>query len=153
VFLKMSFCWDCGTALAVIEEEEEEEEGNKKRTRKGKRCKKCANAAVVKRRHANPCALLQHRLYNTFRKTWPNADPSLWSIETVKEVWERCEQKSVISGETNHKNLCISYKRRPANKEEAPLLEDLVVITTKEAQALAHYSHEKRLEKFEQIKE
>jgi hypothetical protein len=107
----MSFCWECGIVLPVVvnEEEEGEEEVIKKRARKGKRCKKCANAVIVKRRHKDP--LLQHRLF---------------SIKTVREVWERCEKKSVISGETNPQYLCISYKH-------------------KEAQSLAHLSAKKRL--------
>lgn len=134
----MSFCWECAAPLEMVVG----------KRNGGKRCRKCKNAAVVKHRHNDPCKRLQHRLYNTFHRMWPKADKNLWSMKTVKEVWERCEQKSVISGETNPELLCISYKHKPAEKDDPPLLEDLVVITSKEAQSFAKLSLQDRLAKF-----
>lgn len=149
----MSFCWECGEE--VEEEKKEGEDVALKKTKhkaRGRRCKKCKNAAVVKRRHNNPCASLQHRLYNTFHRMWPNASSELWSMNTVRMVWERCEKKSVISGETNPQHLCISYKHKPSEKDEPPTIDDLVVMTTKEAQILAHCKSWDRITKFDELK-
>lgn len=143
----MSFCWECGEQSV----KDDGDDVKPKRKSRGRRCKKCKNAAVVKRRHKDPCALLQHRLYNTWRKLWPEAT-ELWTIETIRMVWERCDKKSLISGETNPDLLCISYQHKPRDKKDPPTIDDLVVITTKEAQVLAHCNLWDRVTKFEELK-
>lgn len=47
-----------------------------------------------------------------------------------------------MSGEANVQLLCVSWKRKRAE------VGDLVVVTTKEAQALARMGEEKRVEQF-----
>lgn len=135
-----TFCYECKAPIVEVTE-------GGKRVR-GRRCRQCKNAAVVRRRHTKPLALLQHRFYNSAHRMWPHADPSLWCIETVRTVYDRCQGKSVLSGESNAAHLCISFKHK--DLQTPPPLEDLVVITTKEAQSLAHMSPEKRAKHFEE---
>lgn len=109
-----------------------------------RRCRACRNAANLERRHKDPVAWLQHRWYNSAKRQWPDAQPSLWAKETVKEVYERCGGKSVLSGEEDVKMLCVSWKRKRYDVGE------LVLLTTKEAKSMAHLSEEDRLACFVQ---
>jgi hypothetical protein len=64
-------------------------------------------------------------------------------------VWERWEQKSVISGETDWSLLCIvPYAKH--DKDHPPGINDLVVVTTKEAQKMGKLKGEERASKFPQ---
>lgn len=55
----------------------------------------------------------------------------LWSLDIVRDVYERCNRKSVISGLDDVNLLCVSWRRVLQDPNE------LVILTTKEAQSLA----------------
>lgn len=127
----MSKCYVCGALL--------EDDGKVRRRQCARRCRRCKNASLLARRRADPVLLLQHRFYNSVQRHWPDADPALWSVETVREV---CGGKSVLSQEDDTNLLCVSWVRKRAAKEE------LVLVTTKEAQSLAHMDEAKRVAQF-----
>lgn len=102
-------------------------------------CTKCRNQRAVERRRANPVSLLQHRWYNSATKLWPAADPSLWSMETVRGVYNRWGGCSVISEEADVDKLCVSYFHHKT--ATPPALDELVLLTTKEAQSVARMKH------------
>ena len=55
-----------------------------------------------------------------------------YSIELVRHVYNRCEAKSVLSGETNHMSLCMACKPKKPKTEA-----DLVIVTSSEAWQLS----------------
>jgi hypothetical protein len=117
------------------------------RTRKrGRQCGDCKRAAILKRRHEDPVAKLTHRWYNAARRLWPHAPRTLWSRATVQHVYTRCRGMSVLSEEDNVGALCVSYTRRDGHSP--PALEELVLLTTREAQSLARMPKEQRPLKF-----
>lgn len=72
-------------------------------------------------------------------------------MDTVRIVYERCNGKSVLSNESDAEHLCISFRHKDP-KEPPPTSDDLVLLTTKEAQSLAHATPEKRAKVFEECK-
>jgi hypothetical protein len=123
-------CFKCHAAL------EDTEEWRVRKRKRARQCNACSNAEALKRRKDDPIQMLRHRWYNVCAHRWPNADPSLWSIEMVKHVYERWEQKSVLSGESNVAHLCISYYRKHAGAQP-PTENELVLLSGREAQSLA----------------
>lgn len=104
--------------------------------RKRNRTRKCANCnvqAAMKRRKEDPARLLSHRLNNSMRRLYPNASPTLWSLETIRYVINRFDNKSAIGGETNMELLCIFPYIK---SDQAPGIDDLVLITSREAQSI-----------------
>lgn len=132
----MSKCYVCGATL--------EDDGKACQRQCARRCRRCKNASLLARRQANPVLLLQHRFYNSVRRHWPDADPALWSTQTIRQVYERCGGKSVLSQESDANLLCVSWVRK------RPATEELVLLTTKEAQSLAHMDEAKRVAQFPQ---
>lgn len=119
------YCPDCGIEMEV----------EKRRYGHGKRCVACKKKAA-----GDPIRLLKRRFYNSARKMWPEAT-HLWSTETVRAVFTRCEGKSVESGNDNVEILCIYSKKR--SRESEPTVDDLVLLTSKEARTRAVHDREK----------
>jgi len=120
----------CRGCDAVLEDDGVVRVRNRKRF-----CPKCRNGRAVAKRKQNPVSRLQHRWFNSASKLWPNADTNLWSIHTVQRVYKRWQQRCVITGDTDIQHLCVSYYR--ARKEDPPQIDELVLLSTHQAQRLA----------------
>ncbi len=120
-------------------------DGKTRKRQRARRCHECITAAAIQRKHDDPILVLQHRLNGNLKKYWKDADPILWSRQTVKYVYERWDKKSVLSGETDPIHLCIVPIIR---LDEQPTREDLVLITSKEAQSLSRVSNDLRMAAF-----
>jgi hypothetical protein len=117
------------------------------KTRKRLRSRKCASclATSAKTRRNDPIEVLRHR-WNGSCKRYPDADNELWSRKTVQTVYERCIKKSVISGEDRVELLCLTSFFM---SNTAPKPEQIVVVTSREAQSLAREkTQEKRAQRF-----
>lgn len=114
------------------------EDDNVQRVRKNRqrRCFKCNNAAAIKRRKDNVISGLQHKFYNSASKRWGKDVSHLWSAETVAYVWVRWNKRSVLSLENRPLYLCITCYKILA-PGELPTRNDLVIVTSNEAQSLA----------------
>lgn len=119
----------------------------RKRTPRPRRCRDCRNKDALRRRAADPIALLSHRWRTNSTKHWPAIGKYLYKKPAVRHVWERWQCKSVISGETNWNLLCIvPYAKH--DREHPPSINDLVVVTTKEAQNMGKLKGDERAAKF-----
>lgn len=107
-----------------------------KTRKRPRRCKACANTTVVQRRRKDTVLLLQHRWYNSCRKGWMrDANATLWSLETVRYVLQRWEQRSAISGPCAMEDLrIVPYHGKDHG---FPKTEELVLVTSREAQMLS----------------
>jgi len=112
-----------------------------------RRCVLCNNKAAAERRNGDPVLYLHHKWGSNVNKHWPDADPKIRSVETVRHVWDLCEHKCVVTGTDNVKLLCIAPVESHTHKGP-PTIEQLVILTTHEAQSLSRASNEKRLERF-----
>lgn len=122
----------------------------RKRAPRPRRCNTCRNQEALRRRSADPIALLSHRWRTNSTKHWPGIGKYLYKKPAVRRVWERWERKSVISGETDWNLLCIvPYAKH--DKEDPPDINDLVVVTTKEAQNMGKLKGDDRAAKFPQV--
>ena len=121
----------------------------RRRAPRPRRCKECRNADAKRKRLADPVALLSHRWRTNAIKNWPSIGKYLYKRPAVRRVWERWGGKSVISGETDWKLLCIVPFAKH-DKEHPPALNDLVVVTSKEAQRMGKLAGNARAEKFPQ---
>jgi hypothetical protein len=107
-----------------------------------RKCTTCRRVHALKKMRDDPAKLLHHRIYNFGRKIWPK---HLLSIETVRQVMEACESRSVISEETDSEYLRIVTKVA----EQVPTsVDDFVIITKKEVKALRHLTPEQRAKCF-----
>lgn len=123
---RFSKCYICNTPLKPIEGGGND---NRKRFRK---CRACINKTVRKNRELDPVRNLHFKWRSAVNKRPLEPEAKhLASLQTVRSVYERCQHKSVLSGESNHSLLCMASKvKRPRTEE------DLVIITTNEALAL-----------------
>lgn len=88
-------------------------------------CKACASAAVKECRTRNPARLLAYRAHNVLRC------PTI-TVEFVQEVLERCQFRSVISGEQDVNLLCLV----PFFKDIPPEPWHCLIVTRYEAKAM-----------------
>jgi hypothetical protein len=124
-----------------------EDDGKVRKKNRARRCKRCHNLTVVKRRKEDPVKLLKHRLYNMMHRSHPGANPALHSRDLVERVLARWDSRSVISGVTDPSELCIiSYRK--LNPGELPEENDFVIVTSKEAQELAKLDRDVRPARF-----
>ena len=133
-------CSRCNTELS--------DDGKKRKRVRPRMCKQCAGTAALNRRKSDPIRLLAHRWQNNAKKHWPEADPTIWCRATVQHVWEKCHGKSVLSGMSDPLFLCIAPMVK--NKDVPPSIEDLIVLTSHEAQSLARIDNDRRLAMFQQ---
>lgn len=100
-----------------------------------RRCKACSAATVVKRRRDDPVKLLQHRWYNSCRKSSWIRNATLWSPATVQYVYQRWEKRSIISGTCEPEDLrIVPYHGKDHG---VPKTQELVLVTAREAQVLS----------------
>lgn len=138
---EVELCRDCEQPLV--------DDGKVRKKKRARRCKKCSNASVVKRRKENPNTLIQHRLYNMMSRNFPGAPPELHSRETAIRVMNRWNSRSVISGNTDFSKLCITcYRELDKETNEMPEENDFVITTSDEAHELSRLDKELRLAKF-----
>ena len=129
--MNLNNCYACNGPLVP---------GNRKRKElRPRKCPACIAARVAEKRATDPVLLLKHRLYNSLVNKWPDIDANMYSAETVKYVMQRWGGKSVLSGESSAQLLCITAFRR----DRVPRLQDLVLVTSREAQRMARLSPEK----------
>lgn len=69
------------------------------------------------------------------------------SKETILLVWQRWGGSSVISGENNPMLLCVTTYNAP-NDMTMPTRDDLILLTSREAQSLGRLSNERRIAAF-----
>jgi hypothetical protein len=98
------------------------------------------------KRQSDPISTIRHRWYNVLRKAGLTQERELWSRETVTWVWDRCEGKSVLSGEQDYHLLCIVSMCSPPGSKE-----DLVLVTSTEARQLARMSNTATAKVFQAI--
>lgn len=123
-------CYEC--------KEELPKDGRMRKRNRPRKCKACNMQAAMKRRKEDPMRLLAHRLNNSMRRVYPDAnDIDIWSLENVKHVFERFGGKSVISNEANPEYLCLFPYFKPT-PDCPPTRETLVLVTSREAQSIAH---------------
>jgi hypothetical protein len=104
----------------------------------GGRCAKCRNAARREQRK-EPLEQIYRRWYSMSRKRWPDAAESR-KRALVQVVWQRCNQRSVVSGETDVRLLCIA----PRGDVPVANADELVVLTKDEAKRARAMSAEER---------
>lgn len=121
-------CNICSTPLV--------DDGKQRKKKRPRRCDKCKMKKRLEKRNADPIKVLFHRWQSSAHKRWPSIDRTLLSTATVKLVWERYERKSVISGETDAKKLCIGCYGIVAPTVPTSV-DQLVIITSAEAQRLS----------------
>ena len=134
--MNLNHCYQCQGPLLP--------DNRKRKELRPRKCKHCVAARAVEKRASDPVRLLKHRLYNTLVHAWPEIDSSMYSAETVQHVLQRWSAKSVLSGETTVQLLCITPYRRDC----VPRLQDLVLVTSREAQRMARLSPEKLRQAF-----
>ncbi len=121
-------CSRCATNLP--------DDGKERKRARRRMCDTCKLEAERKRRKESPQAVLRSRWYSaTYRKN-PNIRAELRSLAAVELVYNRWEGKSVISGNANPKKLCITWYKT-FDRDEDITLNDLVLVTSDESQALA----------------
>lgn len=135
----VSLCRDCQQPL--------EDDGKVRKKKRARRCKRCNNASIVKRRKEDPVNLIQHRLYNMMSRNFPGAPAELHSRKITKRVLERWDSRSVISGTADFSKLCIACYRK-LDEGVFPEENDLVVVTSDEAHELSRLDKDLRLAKF-----
>lgn len=113
------------------------DDGQVRKKKRPRTCGKCKAAQRISDRHADPIKTLFHRWQTSAHKRWPSIDRALLTMDAVRRVWEQCEQKSVISGETNVKHLCISCYGIVSPMVPASIETDLVIVTSLEAQRIS----------------
>jgi hypothetical protein len=126
-------CYLCKKALPATE----------KRRKRFRKCRGCINSGTRKSRVQDPVRLLHFKWrVSTARHAFP---VELRSMDVVRDVYERCGKRSVLSGVTDHKRLCIVSKvKQPTTAD------DLVVVTTREAIVLSKKrNEEERMRMFE----
>ncbi len=111
------------------------DDGKERKRNRPRRCRKCNGEAAIKRRRMDPTRLLAHRFNNSCRRLYTDPHPSLWSPATVEGIMERCEHKSVVSGETNTDLLCIFPFFKDTSAPPQP--QHLLLCTSREAQSIA----------------
>lgn len=116
-----------------------------RKRQRSRKCRQCYNKIAAERRENDPVRRLQHKWHNSAVKRWPRADPSLWSLKTVKEVYERCDKKCIITGLEDPTHLCVTYI---IYTDEPPPTDQLIVISTHEAQSIGRASNERRVKHF-----
>ena len=109
---------------------------------RSRKCQACNNIAAAQRRKQDPILLLHHRWRNNCKKHWPNASAQVLSREAVQHVWERWDKQCVVTGTTDPLFLCVSPMVRG---EEPPTVDQLVILTSHQAQSLSRASNEKRM--------
>lgn len=106
------------------------------------RCRKCSNKERTKRRREDPMRWLQFKMYRTeHRLQSKDAYPT---IETVQEIFERYEGRSVL-GDEEGGELCIVRIDSDLPLSDHPL--NAALVTSKQAQSLPR-KREKRIMAF-----
>lgn len=123
------------------------DDGKTRKRNRTRKCGECVKQAAIKRRRDDPVRLLSHRWNNSCRRLYADPPSSMWATATVKAVLERCEYKSVISGETNTELLCVFTFFMA--RDFLPTIEQLVIVTSREAQSISkEQTQEKRSSRF-----
>lgn len=95
-------------------------------------CKKCASQRAQTYREADPVRLVAYRWYNLLRR---RGFTQHQVAEQTRQILERCNFQSVISGETDSSKLCIA----PFFRDISPLNHwNCVIVTQQEARSLSH---------------
>lgn len=131
--LRFEKCFMCQAPLPI-------QDTPRKRFRK---CRTCINRGTKRGRERDPVRYLHYK----WRSRKPKRDyvAELYTLQTVRNVYERCQHKSVLSNEDDYKVLCVAGKVKQPKTEA-----DLVLLTTKEALGLAkRKTDEARLRVFE----
>jgi hypothetical protein len=110
---------------------------------KKKKCRKCIQSSNRKRVREDPVKLLYQKFASSQRKR-PLVSEDLINQEVVREVYERCEQKCVLTGETDHLLLCIFCKTREEQEGGINNVNELVLLATKEAHRIIRLPEEER---------
>lgn len=113
------------------------DDGQVRKKKRPRTCGKCRAAQRISARHTDPIKMLFHRWQTAAHKRWPSIDRNLLTMDAVKRVWEQCGQKSVISGETDVKHLCISCYGIVSPMVPTSIEDDLVIVTSLEAQRIS----------------
>ena len=127
------------TGCYICNPQEEEE----KEKRKKKKCRKCIQTSNRKRVREDPVKLLYQKFASSQRKR-PLVSEDLINQEIVREVYERCKQRCVLTGETDHLLLCIFCKTREEQEGGINNVNELVLLATKEAQRIIRLPEEER---------
>ncbi len=122
-------------------------DNHERKRKRPKKCQRCNNKAATARRHKDPALMLQNRWRTTVNRHFGKQD-HLTTLEAVTFVYNACDKKSCMSGETNPDLLCIS----PCTFTDGviPTLDSLVILTSKEAQAIGKLRGAARLAAFPQ---
>lgn len=129
-------CYVCYKSLPPREEESI-------KVHRKRQCKKCIQKASRERAQKEPIKSLHTKLSSSQYKR-PTLPKKEISKETVKMVYERCGKKCVLSGERDHRLLCISSKSGDSKN-----IDDLVLISTKEAHRISRFEKEEREKLFQ----
>lgn len=107
---------------------------------RARRCPTCTTEAGKHRRRTKVNVQVQYRWSNSARKYWPGASRDLYSMATVNYVLQECNYQSVI--DASRDNLCIISVPHPS--QGIPTMDQLALVTTRQAKSISHMSHEKR---------
>lgn len=115
---------------------------------RSRQCGKCTKLKYRQARKNDAQKVLFDKLHDSYRKKKLQhpCPKSLVTLEVVEAVYERCGKKCVLTGETNHKLLCITYKKNPVESSD-----DLVLVASSEAHRLGQMKDEDREREFEGI--
>jgi hypothetical protein len=129
---KMATCSNCSLPLP--------NDGRIRVRNRKRKCKTCKLAQALKKRRSNTVKLLHHRFYNAAIQRWPEIDPSVLSMATVRAVADACQHQSVISGEKDPEQLVIVSKL-----DQVPThANDLAIVTRAEARMLKRQTPQQR---------
>lgn len=100
-------------------------------------CKACTLRSIHACRTRDAAHLLAYRWYNAQRRR--GIKETRQQPQVVERILRQCQFKSVISGETDMRKLCVApyFRNLPSEPEW-----NCVIVTRKEAQSLAHMKSE-----------
>jgi hypothetical protein len=121
-------------------------DGKVRKKRRPRKCNSCKNQNRVKQRREDVVSMFRHRLRNMLSRQCPNAPHTLYSNESITRIMDRWERKSVLDGTSTAGDLCIiCYKK--LGEGEVPTENDMIIVTSRQAQALAKLDADVRLSK------
>lgn len=121
-------------------------DGKTRKKRRLRKCKTCKNQSRAKQRQEDAVTLLKHRLRNMLLRQCPTAPRTLYGVDSVTRIIDRWERKSVIDGTSSIGDLCIiCYKK--LGEGEVPTENDMILVTSRQAQTLAKLDADARLAK------
>jgi hypothetical protein len=98
---------------------------------RSKTCPNICNACANKARDTDPARYIARKLADSLRRQ--GVSKPYPSVHWVREVIDKCEGKSVLSGNANYRHLCII-----AEDEDQPLtLENAILVTGGECHSLS----------------